>query len=114
MAFTFSNTGLDTLIGALAFINNIKFRDASNVLLATLTVTGFSAGTTGQITLNSTPVSTTASASGTCTKFDLCIGTTVEGSGTCGTSGADINFDNNIWTSGGAVSITSLSVTISN
>lgn len=83
-------------------------------LLGTLTFssTAFGSASTGTATAASITSDTSADASGTAGTFALLTnGGTVHSDGTCGTSGADMNFDNNVIVAGGTIAISSLTIT---
>lgn len=83
-------------------------------LLGTLTfsATAFGASSTGTATAASITSDTSADASGTAGTFTLNTnGGTVHSDGTCGTSGADLNFDNNVIVAGGTIACSSLTIT---
>lgn len=87
---------------------------AYGTLLGTLTFasTAFGASSTGTATAASITSDTNADASGTAGTFTLNNNAgTVHSDGTCGTSGADMNFDNNVIVTGGTIAISSLTVT---
>lgn len=77
-----------------------------------LSATAFGAASSGTATAASITSDTSADNSGTATTFTLNTnGGTVHSDGTCGTSGADLNFDNNVIVAGGTIAISSLTVT---
>lgn len=75
--------------------------------------TAFGAATAGSATANSITDDTSADAAGTCT---VCVITrsdnTVCWKGSVGTTGADINFNTNVWSAGDTISTTALTVTV--
>lgn len=87
----------------------------SGTLLGTLTfsATAFGASSTGTATAATITSDTSADASGTATQFRIYTGGgSIHSDGTCGTSGADLNFDNNVIVAGGVIAITSLTITV--
>jgi hypothetical protein len=83
-------------------------------ILATLTfqATAFGAAAAGTATVTPSLSSDTNTGAGTATAFRVRNGaTTTIFSGTVGASGADINFNSNVFTSGGVCAISSLTVT---
>jgi hypothetical protein len=89
---------------------------SGNTLLAdfALSATAFGAASNGVITLNGTPLTVAASATGTATFFRLFRNnaTTVVLQGTVGTSGQQLNLNTTSITSGVNVTITSGTVTV--
>lgn len=86
----------------------------TGTLLGTLTFSGtaFGAASTGVATAASITSDTSADNSGTAGYFVIKNGSgTNHSDGTCGTSGADMNFDNNIIVAGGVIAVTSMTVT---
>ncbi len=74
--------------------------------------TAFGSASTGVATANSITSDTSADASGTAGTFALLNNAAaVHSDGTCGTSGAEMNFDNNVIVSGGTIAISSMTVT---
>lgn len=87
----------------------------TGTLLGTLTfsATAFGAASTGVATAASITSDTSADASGTAGYFVIKNGSAANHSdGTCSTSGADMNFDNNVIVAGGVVAVSSMSVTV--
>lgn len=73
----------------------------------------FGNSSTGTATASAITSDTNADASGTCTCFNIADSdNNVLADGTCGTSGADINFDNNVIVAGGTIAVSSLTVTV--
>lgn len=89
---------------------------SGNTLLAELTIgaTALAAASAGAATFNAITADSSADATGTATFFRIFSsdGTTVRFQGTVGTSGADLNLNSTSITSGGTVSVTSLSLTL--
>lgn len=86
----------------------------SGTLLGTLTfsATAFGASSTGVATAAAITSDTNADASGTATQFRIYNGSAaIHSDGTCGTSGAELNFDNNVIVAGGTIAISSFTVT---
>ena len=121
-----ASAGADST-GLRAYINNssspvIKFYTGAvngtaesapaGTLLATITLGAFGAATNGVIT--STGGSATAGGSGTAACWALFRpdGTTKVADGSADTSGADINFDNNVIVSGGTVTLGTFTITL--
>lgn len=87
----------------------------TGTLLGTLTygATAFGAAATGVCTANAITSDTNADASGTAGHFVNRTNAGVNHSdGTCGTSGADMNFDNNVIVAGGTIACTSGTITV--
>ena len=87
----------------------------TGTLLGTLTfsATAFGSSSTGTATAASITSDTSADASGTAAHFRIYNGSAaIHSDGTCGTSGADMNFDNNIIVSGGAIAVSSMTITV--
>lgn len=83
-------------------------------LLGTLTFSdpAFGNAATGVATASSITSDTNADASGTAGTFTITDSDlNVLADGTCGTSGADMNFDNNVIVAGGTIAISSMTVT---
>ncbi len=118
------NAAADTLFNLLNS-GTIRFRTStvptnvgdadSGTLCATVTfgATAFGAASSGVKTANSITSDTNAAASGTVTQARLykSDNTTCWGDCSVGTSGADINFDNNVIVAGGTVAVSSLTGT---
>jgi hypothetical protein len=78
----------------------------------TFSATAFGSASSGVATASSITSDTSADASGTAGYFVIKNGAgTNHSDGTCGTSGADMNFDNNVIVAGGTIAITSMTVT---
>lgn len=72
----------------------------------------FGNAATGVATASAITSDTNADASGTCASFNFADSdNNVLADGTCGTSGEDINFDNNVIVAGGTIAVSSLTVT---
>ncbi len=90
---------------------------SSGTLLATNTfgATAFGSSSTGTATANAITSDTNAAASGTAGYFRARASgggdTAAIFQGTTGTSGCDLNFDNNVFVAGGTVAITSFTLT---
>lgn len=87
----------------------------NGTLLGTLTfsATSFGSSSTGTASANTITSDTSADASGTAANFRIYNGSSaIHSDGTCGTSGADMNFDNNIIVSGGVIAISSMTLTV--
>lgn len=86
----------------------------SGTTLATLTFsnTAFGAASNGVATANSITSDTNVDNSGTAAHFRAknAAGTVIF-QGTCGTSGSDINWDNNVFVAGGTAAISSMTYT---
>lgn len=87
----------------------------TGTLLGTLTFSdpAFGASATGTATASAITSDTNADASGTAAHFRIKdSNAAIHSDGTCGTSGADMNFDNNVVVAGGTIAITSMTITI--
>lgn len=105
---------ITTLIGATGTIQ-FATSNAFTTILATLNLgnPAFGAAAAGSIAMTGNPTGSAAVA-GTCTAFrirDSSTGTVLDG--TVGTSGSDINFDNNIFGVGSTITLTGASYVIS-
>lgn len=114
-------TGLEVLNGGTLKIYdgtppaNASTALSSNTLLATLTLnaTAFSSFTNGVATAGAITSDSSADATGTATFFRLITsGATVMLQGSVGTSGSDLNLNTTSIVSGGAVSVSSLTITM--
>jgi hypothetical protein len=91
---------------------------SSGTLLGTniMSNPAFGAASTGVITAGSISSDTNADASGTAGYFRIYTGaggdTAALAQGNTSTSGADLNFDNNVIVAGGTIAISSLTVTV--
>ncbi len=75
--------------------------------------TAFGSASTGVATANAITSDTVADNSGTATTFALLTNAAVVHSdGTVGTSGCDINFDNNVIVAGGTIAISAMTLTV--
>jgi hypothetical protein len=86
----------------------------TGTLLGTLTFSNpaFGSASTGTATASAITSDTNADASGTAGHFRIKDGSAnIHSDGTCGTSGADMNFDNNVIVAGGTIAITSMTIT---
>lgn len=86
----------------------------TGTLLGTLTFSdpAFGNSATGVATASAITSDTSADASGTAGHFRIKdSNAAIHSDGTCGTSGADMNFDNNVIVAGGVIAITSMTVT---
>lgn len=76
----------------------------------------FGGAATGVCTANAIANDSSADASGTAGHFRIYTGAGVDtaalAQGNTGTSGADINFDNNVFVAGGVIAITSMTLTV--
>lgn len=88
----------------------------TGTLLGTLTFSDPAFGATnssGVATASSITSDTNADNSGTAGHFRIKDSAgNIHSDGTCGTSGADLNFDNNVIVAGGTIAISSMTVTI--
>lgn len=99
---------ITTAIGASGTLQLTTAGDtgfASPLITLNLNSTPFGAASSGTITFNG-PVTGNTGAAGTATLFRVRNGSQTVFSGTVGTSGADINFDNNIFGVGSTITIT--------
>lgn len=86
----------------------------TGTLLGTLTFSdpAFGAASTGTATASAITSDTNADASGTAGHFRIKDSSpAIIADGTCSTSGADMNFDNNVIVAGGTIAISSFTVT---
>lgn len=87
----------------------------TGTLLGTLTFSdpAFGAAVLGSAVASAVTSDTNADASGTAAHFRIKDSdTNIVADGTCGTSGEDMNFDNNVIVAGGTIAITSVKVTV--
>lgn len=87
----------------------------TGTLLGTLTFSdpAFGNSATGTATASAITSDTNADASGTAGHFRIKDSdANIHSDGTCGTSGADMNFDNNVIVAGGTIAISSMTVTV--
>lgn len=87
----------------------------TGTLLGTLTFSdpAFGASSTGTATASAITSDTNADNSGTAGHFRIKDSdANIHSDGTCGTSGADMNFDNNVIVAGGTIAISSCTVTV--
>jgi len=112
---TAQNAAVNAVTALIGASGNIQFATDSTfgTVLATLPLnaTAFGSSSAGSAAMNVSPATTAnASASGTCTAFRFrTSGGTEIFRGTVGTSGADINFDTNVFASGVPVTLSSFS-----
>ena len=123
MALTHSTTArnaladqIDTLVNAGAGTAKMRIKTSADAVLVEFSLQNpsFAAPSNGQITLTGTPISATAAASGTASKFDIL---DRDGNfvldGTVGTSNADAIIDNTSISSGQTVNLNSMTYTAS-
>lgn len=87
----------------------------TGTLLGTLTFSdpAFGSAASGVATASAITSDTSADASGTAGHFRIKDSdSNIHSDGTCGTSGADMNFDNNVIVAGGTIAVTSMTVTV--
>lgn len=87
----------------------------TGTLLGTTTFSdpAFGSASTGVATASSITSDTNADASGTAGHFRIKdSNAAIHSDGTCGTSGSDINFDNNVIVAGGTIAVSSLTITM--
>jgi len=123
MALTHSTTArnaladqIDTLVNTGAGTAKMRIKTSADAVLVEFSLQNpaFGAAANGQITLNGTPISATASATGTAAKFDvLDRNGSMVFEGSVGTSGADAIIDNTSISSGQTVNLNSLTYTAS-
>lgn len=85
----------------------------TGTLLGTLTFSdpAFGAASAGVATASAITSDTNADASGTAAHFRIKDSdSNIHSDGTCGTSGADMNFDNNVIVAGGTIAISSMTI----
>lgn len=87
----------------------------SGTLLGTLTFSdpAFGSASSGTATASAITSDSSADNSGTAAHFRIKDSdANIVADGTCGTSGADLNFDNNVIVAGGVIAISSMTVTM--
>lgn len=110
------NAAMNAVTAAIGASGNIQLATDSTFssILATINLnsTPFGAASSGTITMNGLPLTGSATAAGTCTAFRIRANTTEIVRGVVGTSGSDINFDNNVFGIGSTINIPTWSISM--
>ena len=105
---------IDTLVNTGSGSAKLRIKTSADAVLVEFTLQNpaFGAAANGQITLQGTPISATAGATGTAAKFDvLDRNGSMVFEGTVATSGGDLTITNTSITSGQTVNLNSLTYT---